>query len=283
MDVCCLVKKTYYIMKSFTVIACMLLFMSAAVAQEQDVYKIIGVHGTVKDKRSGKKLEADNIINLHTELQFGSLLDRAILMNSENIKYILELPKSSFINSRLTVASSQALIPAISRMRPPALITGVRTAAIEELSPQTLREYFWIDTFTVVGSKFTLPVNVREPRKYELLLRYKTGRKVVEYVSSDFTVSKHDLKIKGHSIPDCQVLLKEGDKTVPVICLSLFFIEKTQLFVEFEALLNALNRKSESNDATREILRQYCIDIYGMIDISTQEMTINDFLALHQN
>ena len=261
-------------------IVCSVLIATAAVAQETEIFDIISASGKIIDKRSGKELQVGDKISFQTELEFGSLNDRAVLLNSEKAKYFLELPKSSFVNSQLTIASNQALSPVKNR---PALITGTRgnpTMVTNGLSPQTLKEYFKIDTFTVVGSKFTLPVTTQDARKYDLLLRYEIGIKVEEYVSTDFSIVKNDLKMEGNSITECYVLLKEGDKTVPVTQLSIFFVEKTQLFSEFDSLLKALNQRG-NNNRTRDILIQYCTDVYGMIDRSALETTINDFFASH--
>ena len=265
--------------KIFISMVCVTWLIAGAEAQEI-TYDIISTTGRIVDKKSGKELQVGDRVTLQTELQFNSLNDRAVLLNPDKTKYFLELPKSSFVNSQLTVASSQALSPVKAR---PALITGVRgnsALVTKGVSPQSLKEYFAIDTFTVVGAKFKLPVTQQDARKYNLLLRYETGNIVEEYISTDFTISRNDLKIQGNRIPECYVLLREGDNTIPVTQMSLFFVEKTQLFDEFNSLLKALNQTKKDKNAVREILRQYCTDVYGMIDRSTLETTINDFLAL---
>jgi hypothetical protein len=258
---------------------CLLLLVTGTGAQEV-TFDIISTTGSIVDKKSGKELQVGDRVTLQTELQFNSLNDRAVLLNPEKTKYFLELPKSSFVNSQLTVASSQALSPVKAR---PALITGVRGNSVlvtKGLSPQSLKEYFEIDTFTIVGAKFTLPVTRQDARKYNLLLRYEVGNIVEEYVSTDFTISRNDLKMQGNHISECYVLLKEGDKTIPVTQMSLFFVDKPQLFGEFQSLLKALNQTKNDKNKVREILRQYCTDVYGVIDRSILETTINDFLAL---
>ena len=262
---------------SFLVVAA--LMTAAAVAQETEIFDIISASGKIIDKRSGKELQVGDKISFQTELEFGSLNDRAVLLSSDKAKYFLELPKSSFIGSQLTIASNQALSPVKNR---PALITATRGPSVlvtEGVSPQTLRNYFTIDVFTVVGSKFTLPVKPEDARKYDLLLRYESESGIEEYLSTDFSISKNDLKIQGNKIAECFVFLKEGEKTNPVTNLSLFFVEKEQLFAEFDSLLKALNQKG-NNSVTRDIIIRYCTDVYGMIDRSTLETTINDFFAL---
>jgi hypothetical protein len=100
---------------------------------------------------------------------------------------------------------------------------------------------------------------------------------VEEYLSTDFSIAKNDLKIQGNGIAECYVLLKEGDQTIPITQLSLFFVDKEQLFTEFNSLLKALNLKKKDN-MVRTILRQYCTDVYGMIDSVTLEATLTDYL-----
>ena len=265
--------------KSIVFNICLVLLITGAGAQEV-TYDIISTTGNIVDKKSGKELQVGDRVTLQTELQFNSLNDRAVLLNPEKTKYFLELPKSSFVNSQMTVASNLALSPVKAR---PSLITGVRGNSVlvtKGVSPQSLKEYFAIDTFTIVGAKFTLPVARQNTQKYNLLLRYETGNIVEEYVSADFTISKDDLKIQGNRISECYILLKEGDETIPVTQMSLFFVDKAQLFVEFDSLLKALDQTKNEKNKVRDILRQYCTDVYGMIDRTTLETTMNDYLSL---
>ena len=60
--------------------------------------------------------------------------------------------------------------------------------------------------------------------------------------------------------------------------MSLFFVDETQLFNEFNSLLKALNQKKEEKIKVRKILRQYCSDVYGVIDGGTLDATIDGFL-----
>jgi len=247
-------------------------------AQEIVTYDIISTMGTIVDKTTGKKLLVGDRITLQTELQFSDLHDRAVLLNPEKVKYNLELPKSSFVNQQMAVPSHQALAPIKTR---PALITGVRGNSVlttKGLSPQTLKEYFSVDTFTIIGSKFRLPVTNKDAGKFDLLLRYENGNDVEEFISTDFSISKNDLKLQGNGVAECYLLLMEGAQTIPITQLSLLFIDKTQLFDEFNSLLKALNQKKNDKNTIRKILRQYCTDVYGMIDGATLETTINDYL-----
>jgi len=254
------------------------MFIAGVTAQEVVTYDIISAMGTIVDKTTGKTLQVGDRITLQTELQFSSMHDRAVLLNPEKVKYNLELPKSSFVGQQMTVASHQALAPIKTR---PALITGVRgnsALTAKGVSPQTLKEYFDVDTFTIIGSKLKLPVTNKDVGKFGLLLRYENGDNVEEYLSTDFSIAQSDLKLQGNGISECYVLLKEGAQTIPVTQLSLFFVEKTQLFDEFNSLLKALNQKKVDKNAVRKIVRQYCADVYGMIDSAILEETINDYL-----
>jgi len=262
--------------KSIICNTCLLLLLTGAAAQEVGTYDIISTTGTIVDRTSGKTLQVGDKVNLQTDLQFNSLNDRAVVLSPSKAKYFLELPKSSFVNQQLNVTSDQALAPIKAR---PALITGVRGSvlATNGLSAQTLREYFGVDTFTIIGSKFTLPVTNRDAGRFDLLLRYENGNIVEEILSTDFSIDKSNLILQGNRITECYVLIREGNQNIPVTQLSLFFVDKPQLFAEFESLLKALNlRKSEN--ATRTILRQYCTDVYGMIDSGILEATLNEYL-----
>jgi len=255
---------------------CLVLLITGAAAQEIGVYDIISTTGTIIDRTTGKPLQVGDRVNLQTDLQFNSLNDRAVVLSPSKSKYFLELPKSSFVNQQLNVTSDQALAPIKTR---PALITGTRGSILTTngVSTQTLKEYFAVDSFTIIGPKFMLPVTNRDAGRFDLLLRYEVGNIVEEFLSTDFSIDKNNLKLQGNRITECYVLLKEGNQTYPITQMSLFFVEKPQLFDEFDSLLKALTLKKEDN-ATRTILRQYCTDVYGMIDNGTLEATLNDYL-----
>ena len=267
-------------MKKIIISTICLVWLISGVGAQEVTYDIISTTGKIVDKRSGKELQVGDRVVMQTELEFNSLNDRAVVLDPSKTKYFVELPKSSFVNSQLTVTSNQALAPVKSR---PALITGVRGNSVlvtKGLSPKSLKEYFEIDTFTVVGAKFTLPVSRQDARKYDLVLRYEKGNIVEQSVLTDLTIAKTDLKIEGNRISECYVLLKDGEKLIPVTQLSLFFVDKPQLFGEFRSLLKALNQPKSDKKKVRELLRQYCTDVYGMIDRNVLEDTINDYLAL---
>ena len=260
-----------------TSLVCLVWLVTGTVAQETVTYDIISATGTIVDRTSGKVLKSGDKINLQTGLMFNSLTDRAVLLSPSKTKYFLELPKSSFVNQQMTVTSDQAITPV--RIRP-ALITGVRGKSVlttKGVSPQSLKEYLAVDTFTIIGSKLTLPVTKADAEKFDLLLRYENGDSVEEYLSTGFSIAKNDLKIQGNRITECYVLLKEGNQIVPITRLSLFFVEKEDLFNEFDSLLKALNLMKKDNMA-RTILRQYCTDVYGIIDSVTLEATLTDYL-----
>ena len=266
----------FSIKKTIVCAASLVSLLTGAIAQEIGTYNIISANGIIVDKTSGKTLQVGDQINLQTDLQFGSMNDRAVVLSPSKSKYFLELPKSSFVNQQLSVTSDQALAPIKTR---PALITGVRGNSVltKGVSVQTLKEYFAIDTFTIIGDKLTLPVSKADTAKFDLLLRYENGNIVEEYLSTDFSIAQNDLKLQGNGITECYVLLKEGNQIIPVTQLSLFFVDKTQLFTEFNSLLKALNLKKKDN-TVRAVLRQYCTDVYGMIDGGTLEATLIEYL-----
>jgi len=264
--------------KNFIIcIVCLICLIAGTSAQEIGTYNIISTTGTIVDKTSGKVLKVGDRVNLKTDLRFNSLTDRAVVLSPSQTKYFLELPKSSFVNQQLTVTSDQAIAPIRTR---PALITGVRGSSVlaaKGVSPQSLKEYFAIDTFTIIGAKFTFPVSKADAEKFDLLLRYENGDTIEEYLSTDFSIVRNDLKMQGNGIAECYVLLMESNQTIPVTQLSLFFVDKKQLFAEFNSLLKALKLKKK-DAKVRAVLRQYCTDVYGMIDGVILETTLTDYL-----
>ena len=260
---------------------CLVLLTTGAMAQE--TYDVISTTGVITNKKTGKVLQEGSQVTLQTEFQFSSLYDRAVLLGSSKTKHFLELPKSSFVNQQLTITSDQALSPVKNR---PKLITGIRGSAAlitDGVSAQTLKEYFGTDTFTVIGTELALPVTKLDAKKYGLLLRYENGNQVEECALSNFTVVKKGLKIQGNHIAECFVLLKDGEQIIPITQISLYFVDRIQLFREFDSLLKALNQKKTEKDLVGEILRQYCTDVYGNIDRTTLERAIDEYLAVNKN
>ena len=249
------------------------------IAQSAETYDIVSIIGKIVDKRSNRELLVGEIVNFQTELEFSGLHDRAIVLNSEKTKYYLELPKASVMNMQLTVASNIALAPVQNRSS--IVNSGLRRGGIlftEGLSPKTLKDYFEIDAFTIIGTSFALPVLGRDKEKFDLMIRYETENSVVEYIARDFIINKSDLKILGSSISECFVyLIQENGEVLPVTQLTLFFVEKDVLLAEFEALLKALKHEKVYDSSTRDILRNYCADVYGVIDRNTLELIIDDF------
>ena len=266
--------------KSIICIVCCSLFMAVAVAQDNVTYDIISATGTIVDKNSGKALQIGDQISFQTELEFGSLHDRAVLLDPAKAKFFLELPKSAFVNSQMTIASNLALTPVRVRSAPITSIRGASGLFAEGVSPKSLKEYFALETYTVIGERFTLPVSLRDAERFDLLLRYEIDNSVEEYVATDFTIDKNKLKTQGAGISECFVMLKEGGQATPITQVMLIFVEKEQLLREFDSLLNAMNQQRNEKDAAREILRQYSVDVYGIIDRNKLEETINDFLTL---
>jgi hypothetical protein len=275
-----LVRALWYKLFSTRIIISAVFFVSLinVVSAQDGEFDVISTTGKIIDKRNGRELQVGDKVSFQTDLEFGSLHDRAVLLNPEKSKYFLEFPKSYLGGSQLTITSNQALVPVKGR---PALSTSTRGASVMVtggLSKKTLKEYLSIDTFTIIGAKFVLPVSKKDAQKFDLVLRYEVGNVVEEYVSTDFSISKNDLKIQGNKINECFVLLKQGDKIEDVKAISLFFVDKPQLHREFNSLLKALNQNKSDKNASREIIRQYCTDVYGMIDRNTLDATINEFL-----
>ena len=259
----------------------LLLMMTGAVAQE--TYDVISTTGKITDKRTGSVLKEGSQITLQTELQFSSLYDRAVLLCPSKTKHFLELPKSSFVNQQMTVTSDQALSPVKNR---PKLVTGIRGSAAlvtQGVSVQTLKEYFGTDTFTVIGTELALPVTKQDVKRYGLMFRYESGARVEDCTLSNFTITKKGLKMKGNHIAECYVLLKDNEHTYTATQIALFFVDKTQLYREFDSLLKALHQKKTEKDSAGDILRQYCTDVYGNIDRTSLEKAINEYLAVNRN
>jgi len=264
--------------KKLVVCAALFMFLFSGAFAQGEVFDIISARGVIKDKSTGKTLEIGDQVYLDTELEFGTLYDRAVLLSPSKAKYFLEVPKSSFAEDQLTFSSNQALAQVQSKSR---LVTGVRGTEllkVNGLSPETLKEYFGPDIFTVIGTSLTLPVKKQDLEKYSLLLRYEKGNSVEEYISNDMKIDQTNLKLEGNGIAECYLLLKEGDETIHVTQVALNFVDKKQLFKEFDTLLKATKQKKAKDDATTDFLKQYCADVYGVIDRESLEKAIEEYL-----
>jgi len=271
-------QRFHFFSKKTAVSFALCMFLFAGAFAQGEVFDIISARGTITDKTTGKTLEIGDQVYLDTELEFGTLYDRAVLLSSSKAKYFLEVPKSSFAEQQLVLSSNQALAPVQSKSR---LVTGVRGFELlkdKGLSPETLKEYFGPDIFTVIGTSLTLPVKKQDVDKYSLLLRYEKGNSVEEYISNELTIDQSNLKLEGSGIAECYLLLKDGDETIHVTQVALNFVSKPQLFKEFDSLLKATKQKKSLDDATIEFLKQYCTDVYGVIDKVSLEKTIDEYL-----
>ena len=270
--------KKFYVSHLF-----MAVLIVGASAQEPAYYDIISATGKIVDKSSGKELQVGDKVYLQTELEFNSLYDRAVLLSPSKSKYFLEVPKASYAQGQLIVTSDVALQAVKNR---PALMTGVRGNSVMQtdgVSKETLETYFGVDTFTIIGNTLALPVTKADAGKYNLMLRYETDTGSVEdYLAPNFTINKNALKMKGNKIAECYVMYKDKNQTIPVTVtqVSLFFVDKAQLYAEFDSMLKAMNQSKKDKNTARETLRQYCTDVYGLIDRAVLESTINDYLAL---
>ena len=89
--------------------------------------------------------------------------------------------------------------------------------------------------------------------------------------------------MNNNNITECYVLLKNGDQLIPVTQFSLFFVDKIQLFREFDSLLKAMKQKKTDKEEANDILRQYCADVYGNIDRGTLERAMHEYLSDNKN
>ncbi|MDR2040021.1 MAG: caspase family protein [Bacteroidales bacterium] len=240
-------------------------------SQEDGTYNIVSVHGRILDQESGKPLNVGEKVYLQTILQFGALSDRAILIAPSRGRYRLELTTPS---SGLSVPSGKALREIKSR---PQLLTSTRGIRLstEGVSVGTLQDYFKTDTFTIIGEMLKIPVNKKDEQKYDLMFRYESSNGVQDVIFSGFTV--HYEQINRLQIDECFVLLREGEVSMPVKQVKLYFLSEKVLFAEFAALLSALDMSGKDTPEGRRELKQYCLDVYGTIDEQQLNRSISRF------
>ena len=250
-------------------VICAVVFLMNGYAQESGMYRVIGVTGRIVNQQSGKELQTNEQVNLQTTLLFGNASDKAIVLSPSQERYRLELPASS---EQLTVPFDKSLREIKSR---PLLATGTR--GLEPVSPASLKKYFGADTFAIVGNTLKIQVKNSEIQKYDLIFRFEENDQIREVTSSDFVIRQSDMGLT--QIDECFILLREGEKVTPVTQVAFFFLNEKSLHQEFGAWLSAMNiKKSNSAEARRE-LRQYCRDVYGLMDNSNLNDVVNRFLS----
>ena len=77
--------------KSVICLVCCCFSITSAISQE-GVYDIISTTGTIVDKISGQELQVGDRISFQTELEFGSLHDRAVLLSDDKAKFFWSCP-----------------------------------------------------------------------------------------------------------------------------------------------------------------------------------------------
>jgi hypothetical protein len=248
-------------------------------AQEKGIYSVLSVSGKITDRKTNKELTIGDKVNLQTELQFGAFYDKAVLISPSRVKYWLEIPES-LTGQQLVVASQKALQSVRSKS---IQMQGTRGGAAvkmasEGVSLQTLKDYFGADTFSIIGNTLKLPVKKEDLSQYKLVLRYE-NKGVKDILTENFTLNKAALNLGNEQweIKECFVLLDNGKTLQPVTQIHLFFVDENRLLQEFAAYLSALRVKKSNTPKTQQILRQYCLDIYGNIDQTSLNQVIKRF------
>ena len=250
-------------------VICVFVFLMNGYAQESGMYRVIGVTGRIVNQQSGRELQANQQVNLQTTLLFGNASDKAIVLSPSQERYRLELPASS---EQLVVPFDKSLREIKSR---PLLSTGTR--GLEPVSPEALKKYFGADTFAIVGNSLNMQVKKSDAQKYDLVFRFEVNDKIRELIFDDFVIRQSDMGLT--QINECFILLREGEKVTPVTQIALCFVDEQNLKQEFTALMSALNIKKSSTAEARKELRQYCRDVYGVMDSSHLNDVINRFLS----
>jgi hypothetical protein len=230
---------------------------------------VIGVTGRIVNQQSGKVLQANEQVNLQTTLLFGNASDKAIVLSPSQERYRLELPASS---EQLAVSFDKSLREIKSR---PLLATGTR--GLEPVSLEVLKKYFGADTFAIVGNSLNMQVKKSDIQKYDLIFRFEEKDEIRDVTFNDFVIRQSDLG--STQINECFILLREGEKVTPVTEVALIFVNEKDLHKEFATWLNAMNIKKSSSAEARKELRQYCRDVYGVMDNSNLNDVVNRFLS----
>jgi len=249
-------------------VICAFVFLMNGYAQD-GTYRVIGVTGNIVNQQSGKALQANEQVNSQTTLLFGNPSDKAIVLSSSQERYRLELPAES---NQLAVSFDKSLREIKSR---PLLATGTR--GLEPISPEGLKKYFGTDTFAIIGSSLNMQAKKSDLQKFDLIFRFEENDKIRDVTFGDFVIRQNVIGLS--QVNECFILLRENDKITPVTEVALLFLNEQNLFQEFAIWLNAKNiKKSSSSDARKE-LRQYCRDVYGVMDNSNLNDVINRFLS----
>lgn len=268
-------------------VLCWIIALQSAVvlAQETGVYSIVSISGgNIVDKKTGKELNVGDRVNLQTNLEFGSLYAKAVLINpSKTQKYWLSVPESQFAENKLTVSSDLALHKVTPR---PIKITGTRGEAVDfvgGISRESMKNYFGKDTFTVIGNSLAMPVPTRDAKKYGIVFRFEQGNCVKDVSSDNFTISKQlliDSQNKTDEISECFILLNDlsDNALVNVTTVRLCFVDEARLYKEFDALLKAFDMKPKSfSPAADKKVKEYCLEVYGNIDQKSLKSTVSKY------
>ena len=246
----------------FSVISAFAL-LKGSYAQGDGLYHVIVVNGRIVDQGAGNTELRNNMpVRLQTNLLFDNPSHNAVLRSSFDKRYRLVAP------GRLHEIRSR-----------PSNTASLRSSSGRALSitPELLENYFGADTFAIVGSSLKLNVDGSVAENMNLVFRFQENNTTQEVVSADFVINKNNFG-EHSQINDCLIMLREGDTTTPITTVTLLFVEEQNLHQEFAAWLNGLGRPLEMDFEIHDELKQYCRDVYGVIDNEILNRVINNFL-----
>ena len=249
-------------------VVCAFVFLINGYAQD-GTYRVIGVTGRIVNQQSGNPLQANEQVDGRSTLMFGNASDKAIVLSPSQERYRVELPAAS---DQLTVSFDKSLREIKSR---PLLATGTR--GIEPVSPEALKKYFGADTFAIVGNSLNMQAKKSDIQKYDLIFRFEEKDKIRDVTFSDFVIRQN--VIGSSQIDECFILLREDEKITPITSVALFFLNEKNLYQEFATWLDVKNIKKSNSAEARKELRQYCRDVYGVMDNSNLNDVVNRFLS----
>ena len=248
-------------------VVCAFVFLMNGYAQ--DNYRVISVTGRIVNQQSGNPLQSNEQVDGQSTLLFGDPSAKGIVLSPSQERYRVEPPASD----QLTASFGSSLREIKSR---PMLATGTR-GLIKPVSLETLKEYFGADTFAIVGNSLNMQVSKNDAQKFDLVFRFEENDRIRDVTFGDFVIRQN--VIDAMEIEECFILLRDGDRVMPVTNVALVFLNEKDLHQEFAILLSAKNIKKSSSAEARKELRQYCRDVYGVMDVRNMEDVINRFLS----
>lgn len=254
-------------------------------AQQDEVYHIIKVEGTIYVASTRQKLKQGDKIKPSDQLEFATADASALVISNTAGKFTLQMPESDdiFGDDQLFAMADNAKTRIDGRPQ-------VSTRSTFNAEVSDLKVYLGEDEFTIIGDELKIKLSKSEypiDENSYFLLRYNIeGSNVTkkpEVQEQSIIINRTNVfsNFDDDRITDVELFIvnKSTGDTQKITKFNLSFLDKAELEKEFEIIIEILKEQGSTKDQIIEYLRQYFVDIYGLTDMNTLNMFLSQITS----